>query len=293
MASLRLDEHMFGHSVLLGLGRRWIQNRYIPWATRTAFSNGIHEVNGLLMEIPRPPDWGGGGEFHMALGTYELGELRELVRRLRAGDVFLDVGAHIGYFTLPAAKCVGPAGRVIAIEPTPSSMALLRRNAALNGLDWITTVEAAATSRDGTAPLIHSSLSPMWNRLARDDADQTAVTKLVQTVRLDSVVAAIGWPKVAGIKIDAEDAGRDILDGAEEVLARNRQAFVVLEVSGQDALRLSQSVDLLRWLEAQGYRFRRMTIDGTSPLMKAEQLLPVLMRGPRWQDSLLNVLAER
>jgi hypothetical protein len=65
------------------LGERVVSNRVVPWAVRAAFRPGVQEVNGVRMHIPRPPDWGGGGEFHLALGTYERAEVEYLKRWLR------------------------------------------------------------------------------------------------------------------------------------------------------------------------------------------------------------------
>ncbi len=97
----------------------------------------------------------------MALGTYEHNELRNLLQRLQPGDTFIDVGAHIGYLSLPIAKRVGPSGKVIALEPSPTSLELLRRNVALNGFNWVTVVDAAASDKDGLARLHMSSQSAM------------------------------------------------------------------------------------------------------------------------------------
>ncbi len=43
------------------LGLRWLSSHLVPWAARAGFRGGIHSVNGIALEIPRPPDWGGGG----------------------------------------------------------------------------------------------------------------------------------------------------------------------------------------------------------------------------------------
>src|SRR5579884_2708762 len=70
-------------------------------------------------------------------GLYRYGHTdpdADLVRRLlQPGDLFVDGGAHIGFFTLAAAARVGPSGRVIAFEPAPATRAALVRNLQLSG----------------------------------------------------------------------------------------------------------------------------------------------------------------
>src|SRR6202163_1121267 len=79
---------------------------------------------------------------------YEPGLVRHLAGRLRPGDVFIDVGAHIGLFSVLAAHLVGGSGRVVAFEPYPESRERLRRLADRNGLgDRIEIVAAALSDR--------------------------------------------------------------------------------------------------------------------------------------------------
>src|SRR4051794_24641093 len=67
--------------------------------------------------------WGtGAGVDGYWLGNFEPSTVDFAVRALRSGDVFLDVGANVGYFTLAAARAVGPAGRVVAFEPLPRNV---------------------------------------------------------------------------------------------------------------------------------------------------------------------------
>jgi FkbM family methyltransferase len=271
-------------------GVRWGSNRLVPWASRVAFTDGIQHVNGVQMEIPRPPDWGGGGEFHMALGTYEHTELRYVLNRLRPGDRFLDIGAHIGYFSLPVAKRVGPRGQVFAVEPWPPSAALLRRNAALNGFDHVTVLEAAASDGDGEAVLTVNGLSAMWSSLRPTtlDGDTTSIT--VQTRTLDSLMAQHGWPTIAGMKLDVEGAESVVLRGCEQLFARNPQAFLMIEIVGQD--RTAASLESLRILEQYGFRFLRLDTRGHTRPVTVADLLP-RFRSTAWQESMINLVAER
>ena len=85
-------------------------------------------------------------------GVWEPYETSLVLSLLRPGDVFVDVGANIGYFSVLAASVVGDAGAVFAFEPDPENFRLLRANAGLNGLArCIVAVEAglAAAAGDG------------------------------------------------------------------------------------------------------------------------------------------------
>jgi len=280
-----------GRTIPLAPPLRWLGNHLVPWAARTAFHDGVHQVNGIRMEIPRPPDWGGGGEFHMALGTYERRELACVLGRLQPGDTFIDAGAHIGYFSLPAARRVGPTGRVVALEPSPASVELLRGNVALNGFDWVTVVAAAAAGEDGEARLQLSDQSAMWNTL-RDDTVEGGRSIPVAARSLDSLLGQLGWPAVGGIKLDVEGAESEVLRGGEQVLARNPGAFVTIEVAGGSEERIAASLETLGWLEERGYRFRRIGRGGAGPAGQAAALVSLLRR-PTWQESLFNLVVER
>lgn len=84
------------------------------------------------------------GEFALAEGRPENSEKIALITEaLRPGSIFVDVGANFGLFTLFAARAVGPAGTVLAVEPSPLMADRARFNAATNGFDQVTVVEAA------------------------------------------------------------------------------------------------------------------------------------------------------
>lgn len=87
-------------------------------------------------------------------GIWEPYETSLLLSVLRPGDVFVDVGANIGYFSLLAASVVGEAGTVFAFEPDPENFSLLQRNAALNGQQArIVAVQAALAADAGVGHL--------------------------------------------------------------------------------------------------------------------------------------------
>ena len=90
-------------------------------------------------------------------GVWEPYETQLMLQLLSPGDVFVDVGANVGYFSVVAAQVVGPGGRVYAFEPDPANFELLRINAGLNGLSSsIEALAGALSDEDGSGSLFLS-----------------------------------------------------------------------------------------------------------------------------------------
>lgn len=82
-------------------------------------------------------------------GVWELAETRFLLATLLPGQTFVDVGAHLGYFSVLAARRVGPTGSVIAVEPEPRNLRLLRQNLARNGCTNAAVLDRPRRGRRG------------------------------------------------------------------------------------------------------------------------------------------------
>src|SRR5262245_1702659 len=75
---------------------------------------------------------------------------RYITSTLQEGQVFLDIGANIGFYSLFAAKRVGPKGRVFSFEPDPMTYESLDRSLRRNGFSWARPINAALSDREGT-----------------------------------------------------------------------------------------------------------------------------------------------
>jgi precorrin-6B methylase 2 len=100
----------------------------------------------LSFRCEGPEDPGG----QQALGrAYEPMTTLAFHTLVQPGDRVVDVGAHVGYFTLLAARLCGPNGRVFAFEPHPDNFRLLERNIRENGAENVTAVRKAVADRAG------------------------------------------------------------------------------------------------------------------------------------------------
>ena len=91
-------------------------------------------------------------------GIWEPYETSLVLCALQPGDVFVDVGANLGYFSVLAASVVGEGGAVFAFEPDPANFQLIEANAALNGLqNRIEAIQAALAAADGKGQLFLSA----------------------------------------------------------------------------------------------------------------------------------------
>lgn len=151
----------------------------------------------------------------------------ELMRSLISdGDTVVDVGANVGWFSMLAARLVGPTGRVLAIEPNPANCRLVERSAADNGFAQITVLAVAASDRSGMAALETDGSNGRMILLDRAPASALSCSFVVPLEPLDELVRRAGLERVDVLKIDVEGAEALVLRGASDILARHRPAIV-------------------------------------------------------------------
>jgi FkbM family methyltransferase len=159
-------------------------------------------------------------------GTLEIPVQEALRRLLGEGDVFYDVGANVGFFTLIAARLVGPRGQVYAFEPVGESAAAVRANAALNGFSNVTVIESAVGASAGRDRLVVvEDLS--WSRLERLRGQPGATATVeVEVVAVDQLVEGGELRPPTLVKIDVEGAELSVIEGMRRTLERHRPAVV-------------------------------------------------------------------
>ncbi|WP_424969791.1 FkbM family methyltransferase [Dinoroseobacter sp. S76] len=155
------------------------------------------------------------------------------------GDIALDFGAGAGDTSLAFAAVVGPKGRVLAIEPTPTELALQARNRAANPdlSQRITSLPAAISDRDGEE--IHLAGTTTGAHIAPEG--QTSGPKAVTTT-LDALVASQSLPRVDLIKMDIEGMELRALQGGLQILQRFAPKLAICTYHGW------QIFELLPWL---------------------------------------------
>ena len=151
---------------------------------------------------------------------------------LRRGDTFVDVGANIGYFSLLAAKLVGPGGRVVAIEASPGIFAALARHVEHNGADNVRLMQCAVADTRGRLRLYRA---PEWNLGATSLYCEPGFVEEgeVDAAPLSELLTRAEAERARVIKIDVEGAEAAAVRGLLPLLPSLRDdAELVVEVGG-------------------------------------------------------------
>jgi FkbM family methyltransferase len=206
-----------------------------------------------------------------ASGNYEDSTALTIETLLNRGDVCIDLGAHIGFFTLLMAQCVGSEGAVWAFEPSPQVRTRLLRNLALNRVNNVTVREEAVAEVEGKrifcrGPDDHSSLGSLRSlKLSKGSFE-------VRTCRLSSCLPGSLWPRL--IKMDIEGAEYLALQGMSELL-RDQHPDIILEISNHFLTEMgSSSVEIYSFMRQFGYHMYRIDWDGLIAYQRWDSSLP-------------------
>jgi FkbM family methyltransferase len=204
----------------------------------------------------------------LAQGELEACPLRDLMFQLfRPGLCFLDLGAHIGSFSLAAAA----AGcEVAAVEASPRNAALIQASIARNRFEKLRLVQAAVSDRAGTLDFCQAG--PYGH--VQTSLFGSIPSIAVRALTVDELLVEVGWDRVDLIKMDVEGSEVRALRGMTGLLARADAPTVLFEGNGHMLHRNGQTVNHLKAaLEEFGYRCYRIEA-GRLRVSHASELQP-------------------
>ena len=246
------------------LARRSRLGGGLYWLAQEALLKRLRHSGRRYREVPIGPltilvdvtDPTGRSPFFYSM-PYEKAVTDAVITALKPGDVFVDVGANVGYFSTVAARLVGAAGHVVAFEPDERACDELRAMTARNEVDGVVEIvpmavaerEADVTLYTSEAGTPYSTLEPERSPMRQAMAFQPAT--VVRATSLDEWLA--GRPGLASrvrcVKIDVEGAESRVLGGMARTLTPPGVTILCETTIGSDA-------DLL--LERAGYRRHRI-----------------------------------
>jgi FkbM family methyltransferase len=158
---------------------------------------------------------------------------------LSPGDVCVDVGAHVGYYTLLASKLVGPTGHVYAFEPVPTCLRALHGNVRRNDVTNVTIFDVAAGGREASAVMllapgptpVTSSLSARMLASPHGGEAGDFAPMQVQVAAVDSLLPPETFERVRLVKIDVEGYEVEAPRGLERIFAAGAPLAVIVELS--------------------------------------------------------------
>ncbi|MBI4887343.1 MAG: FkbM family methyltransferase [Acidobacteria bacterium] len=218
----------------------------VKWALRTYLQqiserilrrdNVLRLPTGLDIRLPRNLSV---SEILVTNADIDWGAEALFTRFLDRDGVFLDVGAHVGYYSLYVLPRVA---HVFAFEPDPRNLPALEWN--LNRFPNATIIRKAVSSVSGTSTFVRMRDSSLGHVRRPDSSDSGDCDSLeVETTTLDDFVEHAPW-RVTGIKTDVEGGDRDVLAGAEKLMRRDAPLLLA---------ELTYTSELGAWLSTLGY----------------------------------------
>lgn len=184
---------------------------------------------------------------------------------LKEGMVVVDVGAHIGYYSLIAAKLVGKKGLVYAFEPEPSNYKLLCKNIEVNGYTNVVLVKKAVSNKKGKSKFWFNKSVLACSSFSKDNVLVFSRDRFLEkdnfleteTITLDDFFNNVGRDtKVDVIKMDTQGAEGLIIEGAKKILTNNNlKIFTEFWPDGLKNLG-TDPLELLQKLQDYGFQIK-------------------------------------
>lgn len=160
-------------------------------------------------------------------GVWEPHITRLIKDMLSPGDIFLDAGANIGYYSILAASFVGRSGLIIAFEPSSTNYEYLMRNIAVNGLTNVKAYKYGLWNADIRKDMVHETNMLGGTRIS-SEASSYSLKEQIQCVSLDRFGLDLSGLKL--IKMDIEGAEPFALEGMQDTL-KHSEPDIILEIN--------------------------------------------------------------
>ena len=172
------------------------------------------------------------------------------------GDVVVDLGAHVGYYTLLAARRVGPEGRVFAFEPHPDNFRLLVKNIESNFYSNVIPVQKAVSNETGGTELFLQGTTT-HSLFRKSDSNKSV---LVQTTSLDEYFKTVEprlRSRIKLIKMDIEGAEMQAMLGMRQIISENAEIAIISEFEPEN-LKASgcEPSEFVSYLTEQGFKLQ-------------------------------------
>ena len=156
--------------------------------------------------------------------NYDKFEINHLKQIIKEGDIIIDLGANIGYYTLIFAKLVGDLGHVYAFEPDPSNFELLSKNVKENKHSNVTVIQKAVSNKNSKIKLYVSKRNIASHRIFDSDEKRNSIE--VDVITLDEYFKNFEKP-IKFIKIDVEGAEFQVLNGMKMILKNDNLKLLI------------------------------------------------------------------
>src|SRR3989338_5856384 len=159
-------------------------------------------------------------------GKWEDFESEVFKKNINVGDTVVDVGAHIGYYSIIVANAVGISGKVFAFEPEPKNFELLKKNVEVNGYKNVVLIEKAISSKSGKSNLFINKENTGDHRIFASNHQRSSI--IVDSTTLDDFFKD-KKKKIHLMKMDIQGAEMDALVGARNVLKKGEELKLITE----------------------------------------------------------------
>ncbi len=189
--------------------------------------------------------------------SFEEAEIAFLKKFLSKGNIFFDIGANIGLFSLYAANIVGDEGKVHGFEPTPTTFSRLKENVDLNSYTNVISKNIGLSNLNQTLQFhISTNGYDAWNSFANLNELVNSETIQIPTITLDQYIVDNQIKHIDLMKIDVEGWELNVLKGATKLLTSSDAPTLLVEFTETNAFAAGYYCgELFDYVQSFGYKW--------------------------------------
>jgi FkbM family methyltransferase len=214
---------------------------------------------------------------------------------IKKGDVVIDIGAHIGYYTVLFAKLVGPEGKVFAFEASPTNFEVLKKNVSVNGYQNVILNNKAVSDKNGKLTLYITGRTSTENFLFKPE-NFIDSSKIKNTIEIDSITLDNYFQDFKGeinfLKMDISGAEPRVIKGMNSILNKNTSLKIQQEW-WPNAIRTHgfEPDSHLKLLTQMGYKIYE--IDGTNNKLNLATSDDLMKKYPNSKLEDINIFCKK